>query len=466
MTAGRRILASRRGLTVVLAMTLAGCQLRPEALVPSPASPADWREGAAASSWPAQDWWRAFGSDELDALIAEAERNNQDLAAAEARVREADAQARIAGAPLLPSLALQANPTAQHHLNQIGRERHYQDLPGALAASYELDVWGKNRAARDAAVFSAQATRYDRQVVNVTLVAGVASTYFQLLGLRQQLTAAKANLAGAEKVLLDIQTVQRAGLATQVQVVQQQTVVESLTEQLPPLQQQEASALDALAVLVGQSPEAIHVVGADLMALKTPVLDVGLPSLLLAHLPDVQAAERRLAAANANITVARAQFLPDFNLSASGGIEAEVLTSGVAGPEVLYNIALNAVQPIFQGGRLRGQLQLNRAQKAELLADYLKTTQQAYADVEDALAAVRATQQQQQADQRTLDQANASLSLTHIAYQGGNTDILPVLSAEAAAFPDRLAVYQARVAHLQSLVALYRALGGGWTLQS
>ena len=454
-------------LALGVAGALAGCQIAPEKLsLPTPAATPAWREGAADQVWPAADWWRAFGSTELDDLVAKAERDNDDLAAAAARVKQADAQARIAGAPLLPSVSVSPEAAAVRRNSPVGKERHYGDFTGVFSASYELDLWGKNHAALDAAKSSATAARYARQVVDLATVSGVATVYIQLLELQDEQAAAQSNLDTAQTVLGDIQAKQRAGLATELDVVNQQTIVETARQAIAPLQAQHAHALDALAILTGQSPETIQITGKSLKELNAPPLAGGLPSQLLLHRPDVQQAESQLRAANANITVARAQFLPSFNLGAAGGLEAMGLASGVAGPDVIYNLALSAVQPIFEGGKLKGQLQLARAQKAELLADYIKATRQAYGDVEDALASVRATDAEQSADQAAVAKADQGLSMTEAGFKAGMVDTLSVQAAQAAVFPNRAALQQANAAHLQSFVALYKALGGGWSLQS
>jgi outer membrane protein, multidrug efflux system len=452
---------------LVLAALLAGCAIKPEPLnLPTPTSTPAWREGAANDAWPAKAWWTAFGSTELDQLIARAEHDNDDLAAAVARMKEADAQARIAGAPLLPSVEVAPEAAAVRRNSPQGKERHYGDFTGVFSASYELDIWGKNHAALDAAKSSATAARYAWQVVDLATVSGVATTYIQVLGLQDQIATAEANLATAETVLGDVQAKQRAGLATQLDVVNQETLVETARRAVPPLQEQRAHALDALAILTGQSPETMQVAGKSLSELHAPPLDAGLPSQLLLHRPDVQQAEQQLKAANANIVVARAQFLPSFNLGASGGLEAMSLASGVGGPDLIYNLAFSAVQPIFEGGKLKGQLHLAQAQKAELLADYIKATRQAYGDVEDALASVRATAAEQTADQAAVAKAGQGLDMTEAGFRAGMVDTLQVQAAQAAVFPNRTALQQADAAHLQSFVTLYKALGGGWSLTS
>jgi multidrug efflux system outer membrane protein len=287
---------------VMLAAALAGCAIKPEPLnLPVATSTPAWREGAANDAWPAKDWWTAFGSTELDQLIARAEHDNDDLAAAVARMKEADAQARIAGAPLLPSVEAGTEAAAVRRNSPQGKERHYGDFTGVFTASYELDIWGKNHAALDAAKSSATAARYAWQVVDLATVSGVATTYIQVLGLQDQIATAQANLTTAETVLGDLQAKQRAGLVPKLDVVNQQALVETARQAIAPLQEAHAHALDALALLTGQSPETMQITSKSLADLHAPPLDAGLPSQLLLHRPDVQQAEQQLKAANANI---------------------------------------------------------------------------------------------------------------------------------------------------------------------
>ena len=335
-----------------------------------------------------------------------------------ARVKEADGQARIAGAPLLPSVEVAPEAAAIHQLAPIGRERHYGNFTGEFIASYQLDVWGKNHAALDAAKSSASAARYARQVVELTTVAGVATTYIQILALQDQLATTQAQLDAAQTLLDDLQAKQRAGLATELEVANQQVVVQGLQQALAPLQAVRAHALDALAILTGQSPETLQIQGKSLSELKVPAPAGGLPSQLLAHRPDVQQAERQLEAAHANVKVARTEFLPQFDLSAAVGIQAMGMANGFTGVNTLYNLAFGAVQPIFEGGKLKGQLQFAKSREAELLADYIQATRQAYSDVEDALASVRSAQAQQAAAQAALDKSETALKLTQSGLSG------------------------------------------------
>src|SRR6185312_5561641 len=326
-----------------LAALPAGCSVGPAYRRPDIALPTQWQESAetraggndSAAAWPAADWWRAFGSETLDGLIAEAERNNDDLAGAIARVQEADAQARIAGAALLPSL--DAGVTAARQRAQVGTvPRVFNTFNPEFSASYEIDFWGKNRALRDAARAAAEASRFDRQTVALTVVSSVASTYFQALELRDRIDVAQQNLANGEKILEGFKLEQSAGTATALDVAQQETAVAQLNAALPPLLQQFRQIVYALAVLVGKTPESLEVRTGTLEHLSSPAVVEGLPSQLLSRRPDIAAAEQQLIAADADITVARAALFPSIQLTAGGGYESSALTSLVSPANRVY----------------------------------------------------------------------------------------------------------------------------------
>src|SRR3984957_207585 len=276
---------------------------------PDIAPPAQWHESAgagtgvsaiggqgAASVWPAADWWHGFGSARLDELIAEAERSNDDLAGAIARVQEADAQARIAGAALLPSLDLGATATRERgQVTGLG-PRVFNDFNPELSASYELDFWGKNRALRNAARAAAAASRYDQQTVALTVVSSVATTYFQALELRDRIQVAQQNLENGEKILRGFRLEQSAGTATGLDVAQQETTVALLNAAIPPLLQQFRQTVYALAVLVGRTPESVDIDTGTLTELSNPAVVSGLSSQLLSRRPDVAEAEQQLVA--------------------------------------------------------------------------------------------------------------------------------------------------------------------------
>jgi NodT family efflux transporter outer membrane factor (OMF) lipoprotein len=413
-------------------------------------------------TWPASDWWRGFGSAELNDFIARAQASNDDLAAAVARVLEADAQARIAGAALLPTLGLEASASRQRALQANGSPPlSYSSYSPQLTASYELDFWGKNRATRDAARFAAQASRYDRETVALSVVSSVAMTYFEVLEQHDRLEVARQDLANAQQVLNGLELEQSVGVATALDVAQQATTVATLNASIPPLAQQLRQNIDALAILVGQVPESIDV-GGSLEQLTPPPVIAGLPSQLLARRPDVAQAEAQLMAANADIGVARAAYFPSIDLTASGGYASTALSTLLLPRSRVFALSAALSQSIFDAGARRGQVEYSRARYSELLSDYHKTVLSALGNVEDALVAVQQTTEQERRQQQAVDTAQRAFEFVQQQMQAGTTNVLTVLNTEAALFTARDTLVQVRYARLQALVDMYQALGGGW----
>jgi NodT family efflux transporter outer membrane factor (OMF) lipoprotein len=431
--------------------------------VPGSSSPAS--EAAVedqAGVWPAADWWHDFGSPRLDELIARAQQSNDDLAAAIARVQEADAQLRIAGAPLFPSIDAGATATRERTTVSGHNLGEFDIFYPVLTASYELDFWGKNRAARDAARATAVASRYDRQTVALTVVSSVAGTYFQALELRDRLQVARQNLQNGEKILRGLSFEQDVGTATGLDVAQQATVVALLYAAIPPLEQQLKQTIYALAVLVGNTPESLDVDAGSLTEIKPPRVVSGMPSSLLTRRPDVAEAEQALVAANADITVARAQLFPSIVLTASGGYESTVLSSLVNPANRVYALSAGLTQPIFHGGALRGQLAFSKARYTELATTYHKTVLNALSNVEGALVAARQTAEQQERQAGAVDKAKRAYEYAQIQMSAGTVNILTVLNTENALFSAQDTLVQVQYSHLQALVDLFTALGGGW----
>jgi outer membrane protein, multidrug efflux system len=450
------------------AALLAGCSVGPAYQRPDISPPAHWREtaaGGAASTpvWPAADWWHEFGSAKLDELIAEAERSNDDLAAAVARVREADAQARIAGAALLPSLDLGATATRERARTASGDLRVFNSFNPELSASYEVDFWGKNRALRNAARAAAAASRYDQQTVALTVVSSVATTYFQALALRDRIQVAQQNLENGQRILRGFRLEQSAGTATGLDVAQQETAVALLNAALPPLLQQFRQTVYALAVLIGRTPESIDVDAGSLADLSSPAVVEGLPSQLLARRPDVAEAEQQLIAANADITVARAALFPSIQLTASGGYESTALTSLISPPNQLYALTAGLTQPIFHGGALRGQVAFSNARYSELLTTYHKTVLTAFGNVEGALVAAQQTAEQLRRQRDAVATARRAFEFSQRQMAAGTVNILTVLNTENALFSAQDELVQIDYLHLLALVDLFTALGGGWS---
>jgi multidrug efflux system outer membrane protein len=448
-----------------LLLLLNACSVGPAYRRPDIALPSNWHDSTgpdAATVWPAADWWHGFGSPQLDLFIGEAQSSNDDLAAAIARVTQADAQVRIAGAALLPSLDLGADATRERaQVNALG-PRVFNVFNPELTASYELDFWGKNRALRRAAQAAAVASRYDQQTIALTVVSSVATTYFQVLELRDRVHVARQNLENGQKVLQGLRLEQTAGIATGLDVAQQETAVALLDAAIPPLLQQLRQTINALAVLLGKTPESLDIDEGTLTVLTRPPVVEGLPSQLLARRPDVAEAEQQLIAANADITVARAALFPSIQLTGSGGYGSAALSGLINPMNQVYAFSAGLTQPIFHAGALRAQVALNNARYTELLADYHKIVISAFGNVEDALVAAQQTLEQQNRQQQAVDKARRAFQFAQTQMQAGIVNILTVLNTENALFSAQDELVQVQYLHLQSLVDLFTALGGGW----
>jgi multidrug efflux system outer membrane protein len=273
---------------------------------------------------------------------------------------------------------------------------------------------------------------------------------------------ARDNLANGEKILHGLQLEQTAGIATGLDVAQQETAVALLYAAIPPLQQQFRQAVAALAVLIGKTPESIDVDTGTLNALTSPPVLDGLPSSLLARRPDVAESEQQLISANADITVARAALFPSIELTASGGYASSALASLINPVSRVWDIGAGLTQPIFHGGALRGQVVFSNARYRELLSAYHKAVLSAFSNVESALVAAQQTQEQQTRQQEAVKQARRAFQFAQTQMSAGTVNILTVLNTENALFTAQDELVQIQFLHLQSMVDLYTALGGGW----
>jgi len=429
-------------------------------------APAAFEHGAAGgqASWPAQDWYRGFGSDELDALVDFAASNNTDLAGARERVVQADARARQAGAAILPSVTANANGNylAGHSSQGSG---HELDWLAMLSASYEVDFWGKNRAIASAARLAAGASQAERDTVALTLLAGVASEYFQVLALRERLTIARSNRDTAQQVLDAVQARFNAGVADPTELAAQKAALDRAQIAISDLQQLEMQARAALALLLGRVPENFQVAGDSLDSLREPVVSAGLPSELLVRRPDVAAAEASLRASSADVAAARAALLPSLALTAGGGVQnpalpATVLTIGGVGPS--FQLGAGLMQPIFDRGRLSAQRDEAVAKERELLAAYRAAILAALVDVENALGSLQQLEATRPFQQGSLTESERAFEGARLRYQRGAGDFLTLLESQRTLYAARDQFTQYKLARLQALVALCKALGGGW----
>ena len=409
----------------------------------------------AAPIWPKPDWWRGFGSDELDGLIISAQTGNLDLAAAETRILQADARVRQVGSALLPTVSIGGDTNLQTGSNATPTGL-------SIGASYEFDFWGRNRSLLTAAQASNRATRADRETVALTATATTATTYFQLLSLRERLEIARLNLENAESVLAVTDARVRNGAASPLELAQQRQTIAGQQAQIPQLEQQELETRAALAVLLGRPPEGFDVTARDLTAIEAPGVAPGLPSELLTRRPDVVTAEANLEGANANLAVARAALLPSISLTASGGISTGTLTGLVTNPIYSAGIGLSLAQTIFDAGRREAVTDEARAREQELLLSYRSTVIIAFSEVETTLGSIANLNEEVMFREEQAAQAEIAFNIAQARYREGVDDFLVVLDAQRSLYELRDQLQQTRLQQLLQLVALYRALGGGW----
>jgi NodT family efflux transporter outer membrane factor (OMF) lipoprotein len=457
----------RRVMAVALVASLSGCAIVSPQLKPEVPVAGGWNESAPADAAAVTPtWWTSFGSTELASLVTEALAGSPDLAIAIERVNQAEAQVRVAGASLFPQLNANGGASAVRSGSTAGRAAPVTDSAGnfGLSASYELDLWGKNRAGVRAAQSSAAASRFDRDTAQLTLVSGVATSYFDVLALRTRLAIARENLDTAQKVFDLVSARARNGAASALDVSRQEGTVSAQKAALLPIEQQERQTLAALAVLLGRPPEGFDVKATGITDLAVPSIDPGLPSTLLVRRPDLASAEAQLAAANADVAAARAALLPSITLTGTAGLATIALTSvATSGATAAAAIAASLLQPIFDGGRLRGQKAIAESKERELVETYRKAILASFADVEQSLAATSRLGQQEQLQEDVQTQAREALRLAEIRYRGGADDLLTVLDAQRTLFAAQDALAQVQLNRLQGAVSLYKALGGGWS---
>lgn len=449
------------------ALVLGGCAAPVmDTAQPAPALPQQWPQAAVAAATAeadaalSQHWWRSFGSAELDSVVDRAQIQSWSVAEAAARVRQAAARWNQAGAALLPEV--NGGMTATRNKSLSGGENTAQNrFTASLSASYEVDFWGKNRAGRDAAQAAWKASVFDRDTVQLTVTAGAAQAWLHSVALHERVDIARLNLQSAERLVQLVESRARAGAASALELAQQKGLVASQRRSLLALQQQALDAQAALATLLGQAGGG-DVVTTSLLGLQMPAVGVGVPAQLLVRRPDIARAEAQLAAAHANVQVARAAMLPRLTLTGSVGTGDDRWQRMFDNP--LYALAAGLTAPIFDAGRLAAGNELAMAQREELLATYRKTIIEAFADVQLALHAVTGVQAQAEAQSEELAQARKALSLAETRYRSGAESLLTLLDAQRTLYAAQDVAVQLRLAHLQAHVSLYKALGGGWDM--
>ncbi|SDR91264.1 efflux transporter, outer membrane factor (OMF) lipoprotein, NodT family [Halopseudomonas xinjiangensis] len=443
---------------------LTGCAINTPQPDASVAMPATWNTQTRNEDWPSADWWRAYQAPALDALLEQARLGNLDLATSAAQLLQADAQLQQAGASLLPQVSGSFSASRSQSENQTSSQTssNRSSFGAALNASYEVDFWGRNRATVESARATLQASRFDRETLGLGIDASVASTWFQWLEVQERLALARRSLDNAERVLQLIDARQRFGAADQLEVSQQRTLVLQLRASLPALEQSELQLRNALALLLGTAPGERMPATETLGTLVVPEIGAGLPAELLARRPDIRASEARLAAANADLNAARAALYPSIQLTGQLGVQSLALSGLVNDPTSTWNLVAGLTQPIFQGGRLRAQVDLSEARQQELLVDYRRTVLQALQDADTALGAVYQARVRFALLEQATAEAQRAFELAETRYRAGAITQQSLLDTQRTWYQSQDTLLQQRSAWLQSTVDLFRALGGGW----
>jgi multidrug efflux system outer membrane protein len=416
---------------------------------------------------PALDWWRSFRSPELTSLVEQAATANFDIAIAIAQIVQADAQVRISGAPLLPTLDYNASDTASKASQQLGGgggggSPYSRLYATSLSASYIIDFWGKNHATLNAAMETSLASRYNREVVTLTALSTVADTYFQILAAQDRLRLARRDLADSSRILFLIKQQFDAGTASDLNVAQQESLVETVRATIPPLEETLRQNEAALAVLVGKPPERFRARGGGMAAITVPRITPGLPSELINRRPDVRQAELVLKSSNFSVESARAAFFPNIALTGQLGFESLALKALFGPGAWFYTAAASLTQPLFDGGLLLGQFELQKGLQAQNLQLYRKSVLSAFSNVEQALIAVEQTTAQERIQQNVVKSSRRAFVLSEQQMNSGTVNMVTLLQVEQTLFTaeDQLAVVQ--LARLLAVVSLFQALGGGW----
>lgn len=454
---------------VALAQPLAGCLLHDENTPASIDIPKTYRAGPrnADAALPSVVWWRGFGSKELTDLIEESLTSNFDVAVAVARIVQADANSRIAGAPLLPVVDLNGGTSRSTSSlttgTASGSPRTYINRYSvSLSATYEIDFWGKNRAALRAAEETAVASRYDREVVALTTVVSVATSYFQVLAVQDRLRIARDNLAAATRVFNLIKQRFDVGTASALDTAQQESIVNTQRASIPPLEQIVRQNAATLAVLIGRTPESVGIRGGSMARLRIPPVTPGLPSDLIGQRPDIREAEAQLASANANVYSARAAMFPSIQLTGEGGYQSAIFRTLLKPESAFFSVAAGLTQPILDGARLQGQLDLRVGVQDELLQLYRKAIVNGFADVERALIAMQQTALRERLQREVVRSSRTAFDISETRLREGTIDLVTLLNTQQTLFQAQDTLALAQLDRLVAVVGLFQALGGGW----
>jgi multidrug efflux system outer membrane protein len=460
------------GTLLIATLLFAGCNVGPKYVRPNYTAPAAFRgaDGAAvtsdakSSSLGDEEWANVYREPELQDLIRRSLANNYDVRIAAQRILEQQAQLRITHSQEFPTVTVGGTAIGASLPSSLGTQLPSPLVDGSfnVSAAWTPDFWGLYRKQTEAARAQLLAQTWAERAVRLTLVQQVTTGYLQLRALDRQLEITDQTIKVRQNSLDLTKTLENGGSAPLSDVRQAEQLLYTATSQVPQLEEQIQQQENALRLLLGENPG--PVVHQDPNALTPPPQDLpaGLPSQLLERRPDIQQAEATLIAANAQIGVARAQFFPNLSISAAGGVGGDSLSSifDPAG-KTIYGIG-TLTQPLFEGGKLRGQLQLSEETKQEMVLNYQKTIAGALRDVSNALIALNKQRAYREQQEKLVDAAQDATRLARLRYQGGSTSYLEVLTTDSNLYLAQLNLVSAQQGEALTIVQLYGALGGGW----
>lgn len=458
-------------LASLVATLLAGCTVGPKYVRPNYTAPPVFRgadnaavQGNARVSLGDEQWSKVYREPELQELIRKALANNYDVRIAAQRILEQQAQLRITRSQQFPTLSIGGTGIGASLPSSLGNQISSPLVDGSfnLSAAWTPDFWGLYRRQTESARAQLLAQTWAQRAVRMTLVQQVATAYIQIRALDRQLEITKETLTVRQQSVDLTKTLESGGSAPLSDVREAEQLYYTAAAQIPQIEEQIQQQENGLSLLLGENPG--PVLHEDPNALVPPPqnLPTGIPSQLLERRPDIQEAEAQLIAANAQIGVARAQFFPNLSISGSGGVGGDSLSSifDTSG-KTIYGIG-TLTQPLFEGGKLRGQLQLSEETKKEMVLNYQKTIAGAFRDVSNALIALNEERVNRQQQEKLVAAAEDATRLARIRYQGGSTSYLEVLTTDSNLYTAQLNLVAAQQAEALTLVQLYGALGGGW----
>ncbi len=466
---GRRKI-DMRSITAIalLVLTLSGCMVGPEYKRPLVETPQSWRfEEKEAKDIVNTAWWHQFNDPVLDELVGIALRENKDLKIAAARVEEFMGKYAVTRASLFPQVTANAGLERSRttELGQVplpvGTPNPFYEYQTSLSASWEIDLWGKLRYATEATHAALLSNEEGKRSVILSLVTSVANSYVNLRDLDQQLDIARQTAKVREETYHIFSVRFKAGYVSELELSQAKSDLEQVLATIPPLEKSITQQENALCVLLGRNPGPIPR-GKAIDDLGMPAIPAGLPSDLLSQRPDIRQAEQNLISANAQIGVVRAQYFPDISLTGMFGYESTKLSSLFSGPARSWNWFVPLTAPIFTGGAIAGGVKEAEAIRKETLLQYQQTIQNAFRDVEDSLVDQHRTREQLEALKRQVGALRTYAKVARLRYDNGYTSYIEVLDAERSLFSAELSCTQTRGTLFQSLVNLYKAMGGGW----